>query len=170
MAERDTPPEALPLRTADGQLSSDTENGHTDSPDESLSPTSVIYFKEAYSSYSSANLSFGHAGGAPLSVGGPPPHFDFRIERIDSKRRSELSAVQLGVTGAGVVMPTGFQCSWFPCRTAADVSRHVTNSQTCRCTTVNIKHTSLVRSAHSKEQIGGRMQMCAVTLTSPVIC
>lgn len=95
MAERDTPPEALPLRTADGQLSSDTENGHADSPDESLSPTSVIYFKEAYSSYSSANLSFGHAGGAPLSVGGPPPHFDFRIERIDSKRRNPKDPIAI---------------------------------------------------------------------------
>lgn len=112
MAERDTHPGALPLRTAEGQLSSDTENGHADSPDESLSPTSVIYFKEAYSS---ANLSFGHAGGAALSLGGPPPHFDFRIERIDSKRRSELSAVQLGVTGTGVLslpvsLPNSCRC------------------------------------------------------------
>lgn len=88
MAERDSPPGALPESTGEGQLPSDTDNGHADSPDESLSPTSVIYFKEAYSSFNSPNLSFGHAAGVPLSVG-PPPHFDFRIERIDSKRRSE---------------------------------------------------------------------------------
>lgn len=79
MAEPDSPPGALP----EGRLPSDTDNGHADSPDESLSPTSVIYFREAYSSFST-----GHAAGVPLSVG-PPPQFDFRIERIDSKRRSE---------------------------------------------------------------------------------
>lgn len=88
MAERDIPPGDLPLRstpeapTAERQLSSD-ENGHVDSPDETLSPTSVIYFKEAYSS---SNLRFGNAGSlSPTAL----PQFDFRIERIDSKRRSE---------------------------------------------------------------------------------
>lgn len=80
MAELDSPPGA--------QLPSDTDNGHADSPDESLSPTSVIYFKEAYSSFNSPNLSFGHDAGVP-----PPPPFDFRIERIDSKRRSECCLV-----------------------------------------------------------------------------
>lgn len=88
MAERDIPPGDLPLRstpeapTAERQLSSD-ENGHVDSPDETLSPTSVIYFKEAYSS---SNLRFGNAGSLSPT---PLPQYDFRIERIDSKRRSE---------------------------------------------------------------------------------
>lgn len=65
MAERDTPPGELPLQSSsevsessERQNSSD-ENGHVDSPDETLSPTSVIYFKEALNS---SNLRFGTAG------------------------------------------------------------------------------------------------------------
>lgn len=91
MAERDGPPGELALRpearTADTRQLSSDENGHAESPDETLSPTSVIYFKEAYSS---ANVRFGDAG-ALLSAG-PLPQFDFRIERIDSKRRSECGS------------------------------------------------------------------------------
>lgn len=88
MAERGSPAVDLPLQpspdlpTSDRHHSSD-ENGHADSPDETLSPTSVIYFKEALNS---SNLSFGK----PESLSPTPPRqYDFRIERIDSKRRSK---------------------------------------------------------------------------------
>ncbi|KAF0034309.1 hypothetical protein F2P81_014375 [Scophthalmus maximus] len=95
MAERDTPPPGDSPRpsssevpgSASGRNSSD-ENGHADSPDETLSPTSVIYFKEALSS---SNVRF---GGTVAAAGGslsPTPlrRFDFHIERIGSKRRSD---------------------------------------------------------------------------------
>lgn len=88
MAERGLPPEDLPLQPSSDVLSSDRqnssdENGHADSPDETLSPTSVIYFKEALNS---SNLRFGK----PESLLPTPlRQYDFRIERIDSKRRSK---------------------------------------------------------------------------------
>lgn len=88
MAERDLPAEDLPLRPSSDVLSSDRqnssdENGHADSPDETLSPTSVIYFKEALNS---SNLRFGK----PESLSPTPlRQYDFRIERIDPKRRSK---------------------------------------------------------------------------------
>lgn len=88
MAERDLAPEELPSRpssevlTSDRQNSSD-ENGHADSPDETLSPTSVIYFKEALNS---SNLRFGKPGSLSPT---PLRQYDFRIERIDPKRRSK---------------------------------------------------------------------------------
>lgn len=88
MAERGLPPEDLLLQPSLDVLSSDRqnssdENGHTDSPDETLSPTSVIYFKEALNS---SNLRFGK----PESLSPTPlRQYDFRIERIDSKRRSK---------------------------------------------------------------------------------
>lgn len=87
MAERDLPPENLPLQPSSDVLSSDRqnssdENGHADSPDETLSPTSVIYFKEALNS---SNLRFGKPELSPT----PIRQYDFRIERIDSKRRSK---------------------------------------------------------------------------------
>ncbi|MEQ2185235.1 hypothetical protein GOODEAATRI_016197, partial [Goodea atripinnis] len=91
MAEQGQPTGDLPPQSALGlsqssgtsrQNSSD-KNGHiVDSPDdETLSPTSVIYFKEALNS---SNLKFVDAG--PVSAA-PLRQYDFRIERIDSKRR-----------------------------------------------------------------------------------
>lgn len=88
MAERDTPPGALHLQStsevlpSERQISSD-ENGHADSPDETLSPTSVIYFKEALNS---SNLRFGTAESLSPT---PLRQYDFKIERIDSKHRSK---------------------------------------------------------------------------------
>lgn len=89
MAERDTPPGELPLQSSSeasessGRQNSSDENGHVDSPDETLSPTSVIYFKEALNS---SNLRFGTAGSLSPT---PLRKYDFQIERIESKRRSK---------------------------------------------------------------------------------
>lgn len=85
---RDIPPGDLPLQSTSDVLSSERqvssdENGHVESPDETLSPTSVIYFKEALNS---SNLGFGKA--APLSPSALR-QYDFKIERIDPKRRSK---------------------------------------------------------------------------------
>ncbi|KAG7220443.1 hypothetical protein INR49_003312 [Caranx melampygus] len=91
MAERDTLPGDAPLPSSSevsessGRQNSSDENGHADSPDETLSPTSVIYFKEALNS---TNLRFGKAGSlSPTSL----RQYDFQIERIDSKRRIIMS-------------------------------------------------------------------------------
>ena len=90
MAERDSPPGDLPLRAdllASGEHNSSEHTGRVDSPDETLSPTSVIYFKEALNS---SNLRFASAGSLSPS---PLRRYDFTIERIDPKRRSKwLSA------------------------------------------------------------------------------
>lgn len=88
MAERDIPPGDLPLQSISEALSSERhnssdENGHTDSPNETLSPTSVIYFKEALNS---SNLRLGKAGSLSPT---PLRQYDFRIERFESKRRSK---------------------------------------------------------------------------------
>lgn len=89
MAERDTPLGDLPLQSSSkpsessGIQNSSDENGHVDSPDETLSPTSVIYFKEALNS---SNLRFGKVGSLSPT---PLRQYDFRIERIDSKGRSK---------------------------------------------------------------------------------
>lgn len=85
MAERGLPPEHHTASDAAGsdRRNSSDENGHADSPDETLSPTSVIYFKEALNS---SNLRFVK----PESLSPSPlRQYDFRIERIDSKRRSK---------------------------------------------------------------------------------
>ncbi len=85
MAERDD----LPLQSSSevsessGRQNSSDENGHADSPDETLSPTSVIYFKEALNS---SNLRFGKPGSLSPT---PLRQYDFRIERIESRRRSK---------------------------------------------------------------------------------
>ncbi|TKS78200.1 hypothetical protein D9C73_012974 [Collichthys lucidus] len=87
MAERDVPLGAVPQQSSSeasessGRQNSSDENGHVDSPDETLSPTSVIYFKEALNS---SNLAFGKAVSLSPS---PLRQYDFRIERIESKRR-----------------------------------------------------------------------------------
>ncbi|XP_042343679.1 protein RUFY3 [Plectropomus leopardus] len=95
MAERDLSPGDHPLQSSSevlessgGQNSSD-ENGHVDSPDETLSPTSVIYFKEALHS---SNLRFGKAGSLSPA---PLRQFDFRIERIDSKRKNPKDPIAI---------------------------------------------------------------------------
>lgn len=93
MAERDD--DNLPLQSSsevsessERQNSSD-ENGHVDSPDETLSPTSVIYFKEALNS---SNLRFGKTGSLSPT---PLRQYDFRIERIESKRRNPKDPIAI---------------------------------------------------------------------------
>lgn len=91
MAEQGDPAVPAQTESSERQISSD-ENGHVDSPDETLSPTSVIYFKEALDS---SSLRFSKA--ASLS---PTPlrKYDFKIERIDSsKRRSKSPRLYLGL-------------------------------------------------------------------------
>ncbi|XP_057688328.1 protein RUFY3 isoform X2 [Corythoichthys intestinalis] len=76
--------------------SSSDENGHRhrhrdDSPDETLSPTSVIYFKEALST---ANVRFGKPAGSSMSP--PPPRkYEFHIERVDSKRKNPKDPITI---------------------------------------------------------------------------
>ncbi|XP_028433959.1 protein RUFY3 isoform X1 [Perca flavescens] len=94
MAERDMSPGELPLHSSpevsesSARKHSSDENGHVDSPDDTLSPTSVIYFKEALNS----NLRFGKAGSLSPT---PVRQFDFRIERIDSKRRNPKDPIAI---------------------------------------------------------------------------
>ncbi|XP_034026678.1 protein RUFY3 isoform X2 [Thalassophryne amazonica] len=94
MAEQVPPPgQLLPLQSSgQGSQSSDRrnssdENGHADSPDETLSPTSVIYFKEALNS---SNFRHGSVGSAA-----PLRPFDFHIERIESKRRNPKDPIAI---------------------------------------------------------------------------
>ncbi|XP_077417180.1 protein RUFY3 isoform X1 [Vanacampus margaritifer] len=91
MADRDLPTAGLPPRSpAAGSRGSSDENGHrhrNDSPDETLSPTSVIYFKEALSS---VNVRFGKAGASSLS-----PKYDFHIERVESKRKNPKDPITI---------------------------------------------------------------------------
>lgn len=60
------------------------KNGHVaGTPDESFSPTSVIYFKEALSS---ANIRFAKTG-----LSSPTPvQYEFNIERMSNKTKSEF--------------------------------------------------------------------------------
>uniref|UniRef100_A0A3P8SD38 RUN and FYVE domain containing 3 n=1 Tax=Amphiprion percula TaxID=161767 RepID=A0A3P8SD38_AMPPE len=92
MAERDTPPGDLPLQSEEsgscGRQNSSDENGHADSPDETLSPTSVIYFREALDS----SLRFGKAGSLSPA---PLRQYDFKIERIDSRRRNPKDPIAI---------------------------------------------------------------------------
>ncbi|KAM3611249.1 uncharacterized protein V6R79_015565 [Siganus canaliculatus] len=95
MAERFVPPGDLSLHSSsevsessEKQISSD-ENGHVDSPDETLSPTSVIYFQEALNS---SNVRFGKAGSLSPT---PLRQYDFRIERIDSKSRNPKDPIAI---------------------------------------------------------------------------
>lgn len=95
MAERDASQGDLLLQSSSevsessGRRNSSDENGHADSPDETLSPTSVIYFREALDS---SNLRFGTAGSLSPT---PPRRYDFRIERIDSKRRNPKDPIAI---------------------------------------------------------------------------
>ncbi|XP_032433756.1 protein RUFY3 isoform X1 [Xiphophorus hellerii] len=99
MAERGQPTGDLPPQSAaevsqssgTSRQNSSDENGHVvESPDdETLSPTSVIYFKEALNS---SNVKFGKA--APVSPA-PLRQYDFRIERIDSKRRNPKDPIAI---------------------------------------------------------------------------
>ncbi|XP_076021326.1 protein RUFY3 isoform X2 [Genypterus blacodes] len=83
MAERNTPPESSwrPNRP--------DENGLFDSPDETLSPTSVIYFKEALDS---SNISIGQVELIPSS---PLRQHDFHIQTIESKRRNPKDPIAI---------------------------------------------------------------------------
>ncbi|XP_061674588.1 protein RUFY3 isoform X2 [Syngnathoides biaculeatus] len=96
MADRDLPTAGRPPRSPSSSSGSPDENGHRnrdDSPDETLSPTSVIYFKEALSS---VNVRFGKPGGSPTSLTPPQPHkYDFHIERIDSKRKNPKDPITI---------------------------------------------------------------------------
>lgn len=83
-------PGDLPLQSSPGDLESSGtpsfshENGHVGSPDDTLSPTSVIYFKEALNTVS--NVRFGQTGSlSPTTL----RQYDFKIERYGSKRRSK---------------------------------------------------------------------------------
>ncbi|XP_037115771.1 protein RUFY3 isoform X2 [Syngnathus acus] len=91
MADRDLPTAALPPRSpASGFRGSSDENGRRhcdDSPDETLLPTSVIYFKEALSS---ANVRIGKGGGSSLS-----PKYDFHIERVESKQKNPKDPITI---------------------------------------------------------------------------
>ncbi|KAM9822059.1 protein RUFY3 isoform X1 [Syngnathus typhle] len=91
MADRDLPTAALPPRSpASGFRGSTDENGRRqcdDSPDETLLPTSVIYFKEALSS---ANVRIGKGGGSSLS-----PKYDFHIERVESKQKNPKDPITI---------------------------------------------------------------------------
>ncbi|XP_049906152.1 protein RUFY3 isoform X3 [Epinephelus moara] len=95
MAERDMSPGDHPLQSSSevsessGRQNSSDENGHVDSPDDTLSPTSVIYFKEALHS---SNLRFGKAGSLSPT---PLRQYDFRIERIDSKRKNPKDPIAI---------------------------------------------------------------------------
>ncbi|XP_029999481.1 protein RUFY3 isoform X2 [Sphaeramia orbicularis] len=77
------------LSESSGRRNSSDENGHVDSPDETLSPTSVIYFKEALNS---SQLRFGTAESVSPS---PLRRYDFKIERIDSKRRNPKDPIAI---------------------------------------------------------------------------
>ncbi|KAM9858990.1 protein RUFY3 isoform 1-T1 [Aulostomus maculatus] len=95
MAERESPLGDVPLPSnslvsgSSGEQNSSDENGHVDSPDETLSPTSVIYFKEALNS---ANLRFGKSGSLSPT---PLRRYDFQIERIESKRRNPKDPITI---------------------------------------------------------------------------
>ncbi|XP_024865013.1 protein RUFY3 isoform X3 [Kryptolebias marmoratus] len=96
MAERDNkPPQASAelSQTSARQNNSSDENGHVDSPDETLSPTSVIYFKEALNS---SNLRFGNAGSGSGPVSASPlRQYDFKIERVDSRQRNPKDPIAI---------------------------------------------------------------------------
>ncbi|XP_061528333.1 protein RUFY3 isoform X3 [Phycodurus eques] len=97
MADRDLPTAGLPSRSPSsyGDRGSSDANGHRhrdDSPDETLSPTSVIYFKEALSS---VNVRFGKAGGSSTSPTPSPRKYDFHIESVDSKRKNPKDPITI---------------------------------------------------------------------------
>ncbi|XP_068422625.1 protein RUFY3 isoform X1 [Clinocottus analis] len=92
MAERDLsgdPPLRSSTEVSDSKQNPSDENGHVESPDETLSPTSVIYFQEALNS---SNLRFGKPGSLSPA---PPRQYDFRIERIESKRRNPKDPIAI---------------------------------------------------------------------------
>ncbi|XP_045562744.1 protein RUFY3 isoform X1 [Salmo salar] len=72
---------------ASDRLHVEAENGHVaGTPDESLSPTSVIYFKEALSS---ANIGFAKTG---LSS---PVQYEFNIERLSNKTKNPKDPIAI---------------------------------------------------------------------------
>ncbi|XP_016898626.1 protein RUFY3-like isoform X2 [Cynoglossus semilaevis] len=89
-------PGDLPLQSSPGDLESSGtpsfshENGHVGSPDDTLSPTSVIYFKEALNTVS--NVRFGQTGSlSPTTL----RQYDFKIERYGSKRRNPKDPIAI---------------------------------------------------------------------------
>uniref|UniRef100_UPI003AAC1C89 protein RUFY3 isoform X1 n=1 Tax=Centroberyx gerrardi TaxID=166262 RepID=UPI003AAC1C89 len=97
MAEGDIPAPDLHLQSsevsesldASGRQYSQDENGHVDSPDETFSPTSVIYFKEALNS---SNLRFTKTGSLSSS---PVRHYEFQIERTKSKGKNPKDPIAI---------------------------------------------------------------------------
>ncbi|XP_077456255.1 protein RUFY3 isoform X2 [Stigmatopora argus] len=92
MADKNLPRPRSALSESHGDSSD--ENGHRqrdDSPDETLSPTSVIYFKEALST---ANVRFGKHTNSSLSPT-PTRKYDFHIERVDSKRKNPKDPITI---------------------------------------------------------------------------
>ncbi|XP_056135334.1 protein RUFY3 isoform X2 [Lampris incognitus] len=89
MAERDQPPEVSQTLDSCGKASRQDENGHGDSPDETLSPTSVIYFKEALNS---SNVRFANAG--PSSPA-PLRHYELQIEKTRSKSKNPKDPIAI---------------------------------------------------------------------------
>ncbi|XP_077570646.1 protein RUFY3 isoform X3 [Stigmatopora nigra] len=92
MADKNLPSPRSALSESHG--GSSDENGHRqreDSPDETLSPTSVIYFKEALST---ANIRFGKHTNSSLSPTSTRK-YDFHIERVDSKRKNPKDPITI---------------------------------------------------------------------------
>lgn len=97
MAERNTPLTILPVVSSGLAESSrrpnpSDENGLLDSPDETLSSTSVIYFKEALDS---SNTRFGKV---ELLSPSPLRQHEFHIQTIESKRRSKFQPIWYGLS------------------------------------------------------------------------
>ncbi|KAJ3580638.1 hypothetical protein NHX12_034336 [Muraenolepis orangiensis] len=89
-AEGDVKPTDLSLQSAESlSASGNTKDGNNglvvDSPDETFSPTSVIFFKEALNS---CNLRFGGGSGSGSGSVSPTPlrQYEFHIERKKSKK------------------------------------------------------------------------------------
>ncbi|XP_033828682.1 protein RUFY3 isoform X3 [Periophthalmus magnuspinnatus] len=79
----------LPSEGSPGKINSSDENGHADSPDETLSPTSVIYFREALSS---SSVRFG----SPQSLSPTPPRRDdFHIKKPESRLKNPKDPIAI---------------------------------------------------------------------------
>uniref|UniRef100_A0A8C6WXE3 RUN and FYVE domain containing 3 n=1 Tax=Neogobius melanostomus TaxID=47308 RepID=A0A8C6WXE3_9GOBI len=84
MAELHSPSEG-----STGKLNSSDENGHADSPDDTLSPTSVIYFKEALSS---SSVRFG----SPQSLSPTPLRpDDFQNKKSESRIKNPKDPIAI---------------------------------------------------------------------------
>uniref|UniRef100_A0AAV2MNK0 Uncharacterized protein n=1 Tax=Knipowitschia caucasica TaxID=637954 RepID=A0AAV2MNK0_KNICA len=79
---------------SDGKPSSSDENGHVESSDETLSPTSVIYFNEALSS---SSVRFGSP--QSLSPTTLRRENDFQIKKPESRIRTDSTEDRLQLSG-----------------------------------------------------------------------